>query len=158
MFRLKKFDPDNDDESLGNLESQCDGKDDVQPVLGSSLPADSVELMESGTPSVYLFFKSQTGSALIRFDKLNYFMFLCVRATRCSQLLAQQFGQWRYTRPDDALPESSRSEVLGGVATGADGRGVGGLSDLEETQHGPPQPSSSGLQQPAHPGKKKKTF
>uniref|UniRef100_A0A3B5MH07 Calcineurin-binding protein cabin-1 n=1 Tax=Xiphophorus couchianus TaxID=32473 RepID=A0A3B5MH07_9TELE len=26
--RLKKFDPDNDDESLGNLETQCDGKDD----------------------------------------------------------------------------------------------------------------------------------
>ncbi|XP_027890617.1 calcineurin-binding protein cabin-1 isoform X2 [Xiphophorus couchianus] len=53
--RLKKFDPDNDDESLGNLETQCDGKDDVQPVHGSCLPADSVELMESEQQDVHNF-------------------------------------------------------------------------------------------------------
>uniref|UniRef100_A0A3B3UC71 Calcineurin-binding protein cabin-1 n=1 Tax=Poecilia latipinna TaxID=48699 RepID=A0A3B3UC71_9TELE len=51
--RLKKFDPDNDDESLGNLETQCDGKDDVQPV--HCLPADSVELMESEQQDVHSF-------------------------------------------------------------------------------------------------------
>uniref|UniRef100_A0A3B3XNK7 Uncharacterized protein n=1 Tax=Poecilia mexicana TaxID=48701 RepID=A0A3B3XNK7_9TELE len=51
--RLKKFDPDNDDESLGNLETQCDGKDDVQPV--HCLPADSVELMESEQQDVHNF-------------------------------------------------------------------------------------------------------
>ncbi|KAM4746435.1 calcineurin-binding protein cabin-1 isoform 4-T4 [Anableps anableps] len=53
--RLKKFDPDNDDESFGNLETQCDGKDDVQPVHGSCLPADTVELMESEQQDVHNF-------------------------------------------------------------------------------------------------------
>lgn len=48
VFRLKKFDPDNDDESLSNLEPQCDDKDDLQLLHGSSLPAGSVEYMESG--------------------------------------------------------------------------------------------------------------
>lgn len=47
-FRLKKFDPDNDDESLSNLEPQCDGKEDMLPLHGSCLPVDSVEYMESG--------------------------------------------------------------------------------------------------------------
>ncbi|XP_035021663.1 calcineurin-binding protein cabin-1 isoform X2 [Hippoglossus stenolepis] len=46
--RLKKFDPDNDDESLSNLEPQCDGKEDKQPLHGSCLPVDSIEYMESG--------------------------------------------------------------------------------------------------------------
>ncbi|XP_041793310.1 calcineurin-binding protein cabin-1 isoform X5 [Chelmon rostratus] len=47
--RLKKFDPDNDDESLSNLETQCAGKEDMQPLHGSCVPVDSVEYMESGT-------------------------------------------------------------------------------------------------------------
>lgn len=46
--RLKKFDPDNDDESLSNLEAQCDVKEEMQPLHGSCLPADSIENMESG--------------------------------------------------------------------------------------------------------------
>uniref|UniRef100_A0A8D3DRW8 Calcineurin-binding protein cabin-1 n=1 Tax=Scophthalmus maximus TaxID=52904 RepID=A0A8D3DRW8_SCOMX len=46
--RLKKFDPDNDDESLSNLETQCDGKEDIQPLHGSCFPVDSIEYMESG--------------------------------------------------------------------------------------------------------------
>lgn len=45
--RLKKFDPDNDDESLSNLETQCNGKEDIQPLHGS-LSVDTVEYMESG--------------------------------------------------------------------------------------------------------------
>lgn len=44
--RLKKFDPDNDDESLSNLETQCDRKEDMQPLHGSCLPV--VEYIESG--------------------------------------------------------------------------------------------------------------
>lgn len=47
-LRLKKFDPDNDDESLSNMETQCDGKEDMQTLHGSCLPVDSVEYMESG--------------------------------------------------------------------------------------------------------------
>ncbi|XP_049906410.1 calcineurin-binding protein cabin-1 isoform X4 [Epinephelus moara] len=53
--RLKKFDPDNDDESLSNLEAQCDGKEDMQPLHGSCLPADSVEYMESEQQDVHNF-------------------------------------------------------------------------------------------------------
>lgn len=49
--RLKKFDPDNDDESLSNLETQCDDKDDLQLLHGSSLPTGSVDYMESGMSS-----------------------------------------------------------------------------------------------------------
>uniref|UniRef100_A0A3Q2YA35 Calcineurin-binding protein cabin-1 n=1 Tax=Hippocampus comes TaxID=109280 RepID=A0A3Q2YA35_HIPCM len=47
--RLRKFDPDNEDESLSNLEPQCNGKDDMQPRLGSCVPVDAVDYMESGT-------------------------------------------------------------------------------------------------------------
>uniref|UniRef100_I3JYD7 Calcineurin-binding protein cabin-1 n=1 Tax=Oreochromis niloticus TaxID=8128 RepID=I3JYD7_ORENI len=53
--RLKKFDPDNDDESLSNLETQCDGKDDIQPLHGSCLPVDSVEYMKSEQQDVHNF-------------------------------------------------------------------------------------------------------
>ncbi|XP_037633062.1 calcineurin-binding protein cabin-1 isoform X4 [Sebastes umbrosus] len=53
--RLKKFDPDNDDESLSNLDAQCDGKQDMQPLHGSCLPADSVEYMESEQQDVHNF-------------------------------------------------------------------------------------------------------
>lgn len=47
-FRLRKFDPDNDEESLSNLETQCDVKEDMQPLHGSCMPVDSVNYMESG--------------------------------------------------------------------------------------------------------------
>ncbi|XP_058491833.1 calcineurin-binding protein cabin-1 isoform X2 [Solea solea] len=53
--RLRKFDPDNDDESLSNLEAQCDGKEDIQPLHGSFLPADSIEYMESEQQDVHTF-------------------------------------------------------------------------------------------------------
>ncbi|XP_051277894.1 calcineurin-binding protein cabin-1 isoform X5 [Dicentrarchus labrax] len=53
--RLRKFDPDNDDESLSNLETQCDGKEDMQPLHGSCLPVDSVEYMESEQQDVHNF-------------------------------------------------------------------------------------------------------
>ncbi|XP_042343404.1 calcineurin-binding protein cabin-1 isoform X2 [Plectropomus leopardus] len=56
--RLRKFDPDNDDESLSNLETQCDGKEDMQPLHGSCLPADSVEYMESEQQDVHNFLLS----------------------------------------------------------------------------------------------------
>nr|XP_020446280.1 calcineurin-binding protein cabin-1 isoform X3 [Monopterus albus] len=56
--RLKKFDPDNDDESLSNLETHCDGKEDVQPLRGSCLPADSVEYMASEQQDVHNFLLS----------------------------------------------------------------------------------------------------
>lgn len=50
--RLKNFDPDNDDESLSNLETQCDGKEELQPLHGAGLlPADSLEYMVSGRRS-----------------------------------------------------------------------------------------------------------
>ncbi|TNN70702.1 Calcineurin-binding protein cabin-1 [Liparis tanakae] len=53
--RLKKFDPDDDDESLSNLDAQCDRKEDMQPLHGSCLPADSVEYMESEQQDVHNF-------------------------------------------------------------------------------------------------------
>ncbi|XP_061672214.1 calcineurin-binding protein cabin-1 isoform X3 [Syngnathoides biaculeatus] len=53
--RLRKFNPDNDDESLSNLESQCDGKDDIQPLLGSCGGADAVDYMESEQQDVHNF-------------------------------------------------------------------------------------------------------
>ncbi|XP_019949445.2 calcineurin-binding protein cabin-1 isoform X4 [Paralichthys olivaceus] len=53
--RLKKFDPDNDDESLSNLEPRCDGKEDKQPLHGSCLPIDSIEYMESEQQDVHKF-------------------------------------------------------------------------------------------------------
>nr|XP_057926848.1 calcineurin-binding protein cabin-1 isoform X2 [Doryrhamphus excisus] len=53
--RLKKFDPDNEDESLSNLETQCDGKEDMQPRHGSCLPVDAVEYMESEQQDVHNF-------------------------------------------------------------------------------------------------------
>ncbi|KAM8886417.1 calcineurin-binding protein cabin-1 isoform 3-T3 [Spinachia spinachia] len=53
--RLKKFDPDNDDESLSNLDTQCDRKEDLQPLLGGCLPAESVEYMESEQQDVHNF-------------------------------------------------------------------------------------------------------
>ncbi|KAM8760749.1 calcineurin-binding protein cabin-1 isoform 4-T4 [Acanthopagrus schlegelii] len=53
--RLKKFDPDNDDESLSNMETQCDGKEDMQTLHGSCLPVDSVEYMESERQDVHNF-------------------------------------------------------------------------------------------------------
>ncbi|XP_032373176.1 calcineurin-binding protein cabin-1 isoform X3 [Etheostoma spectabile] len=56
--RLKKFDPDNDDESLSNLEAQCDGKEDMQPLHGSCLPAHSVQYMESEQQDVHNFLLS----------------------------------------------------------------------------------------------------
>lgn len=45
--RLRKFDPD-DDESLSNLDAQCEAKEDIQPLHGNCLPVDSVEYMLSG--------------------------------------------------------------------------------------------------------------
>ncbi|KAF7199778.1 calcineurin-binding protein cabin-1 isoform X2 [Nothobranchius furzeri] len=53
--RLRKFDPDNDDESLGNLETPCDGKENIQPLHGSCLPADTVEYMECEQQDVHNF-------------------------------------------------------------------------------------------------------
>ncbi|XP_038560591.1 calcineurin-binding protein cabin-1 isoform X2 [Micropterus salmoides] len=64
--RLKKFDPDNDDESLSNLETQCDGKDNVQPLHGSCLPVDSVEFMESEQQDVHNFLlKNMTNGGIL---------------------------------------------------------------------------------------------
>uniref|UniRef100_A0A3Q3KUK7 Calcineurin-binding protein cabin-1 n=1 Tax=Mastacembelus armatus TaxID=205130 RepID=A0A3Q3KUK7_9TELE len=53
--RLKKFDPDNDDESLSNIETRCDEKEDIQPLHGSVLPVESVEYMESEQQDVHSF-------------------------------------------------------------------------------------------------------
>ncbi|XP_077377463.1 calcineurin-binding protein cabin-1 isoform X2 [Festucalex cinctus] len=53
--RLRKFDPDNEDESLSNLETQCDGKDDMQPLLGICVPVDAVDYMESEQQDVHNF-------------------------------------------------------------------------------------------------------
>ncbi|XP_077571354.1 calcineurin-binding protein cabin-1 isoform X2 [Stigmatopora nigra] len=53
--RLRKFDPDNEDESLSNLETHCVGKDDIQPLLGSSIPVDTVDYMKSEQQDVHNF-------------------------------------------------------------------------------------------------------
>ncbi|XP_075881739.1 calcineurin-binding protein cabin-1 isoform X2 [Nelusetta ayraudi] len=54
--RLKNFDPDNDDESLSNLETQSHGKEELQPLHGAGLlPAGSLEYMESEQKDVHDF-------------------------------------------------------------------------------------------------------
>lgn len=53
--RLRKFDPEDDDESLSNLETQCDGKDEARLLHGSCLPVDSIEYMESEQQDVHNF-------------------------------------------------------------------------------------------------------
>ncbi|XP_077417378.1 calcineurin-binding protein cabin-1 isoform X3 [Vanacampus margaritifer] len=53
--RLRKFDPDNEDGSLSNLEAQCNGKDDMQPLLRSCVPVDAVDYMESEQQDVHSF-------------------------------------------------------------------------------------------------------
>lgn len=65
FFRLKKFYPDNDDESLSNLETQCDDKDDLQLLHGSSLPTGSVDYMESGMNSCEICEIPQNAALLI---------------------------------------------------------------------------------------------
>ncbi|KAM9858179.1 calcineurin-binding protein cabin-1 [Aulostomus maculatus] len=70
--RLKKFDPDNDDESLSNLETQCDGKEDIQPLHGSCLPVDSVEYMESEQQDVHNFLLSNMSNGGILDLMLHY--------------------------------------------------------------------------------------
>ena len=47
-LRLKKFDPEDDEESLSNLEARCDVKQDSQYLNGSCTPLESIEYMESG--------------------------------------------------------------------------------------------------------------
>ncbi|KAM8866749.1 calcineurin-binding protein cabin-1 isoform 1-T1 [Synchiropus picturatus] len=55
--RLRKFDPDEDDESLSNLEPLCDGKENVESPNGSCMP-DSVESMEAEQQEVHNFILS----------------------------------------------------------------------------------------------------
>ncbi|XP_061622399.1 calcineurin-binding protein cabin-1 isoform X2 [Phyllopteryx taeniolatus] len=64
--RLRKFDPDNEDESLSNLETQCDGKDDMQPLLGSCAEVDTVDYMESEQQDVHNFLlKNMTNGGIL---------------------------------------------------------------------------------------------
>uniref|UniRef100_A0A3B4BMY8 Uncharacterized protein n=1 Tax=Periophthalmus magnuspinnatus TaxID=409849 RepID=A0A3B4BMY8_9GOBI len=49
--RLKKFDPD-DDESLSNLDAQCNGKEDLQQIQSGCVQVDTIEYMESGMQDV----------------------------------------------------------------------------------------------------------
>ncbi|KAJ0068038.1 hypothetical protein NL108_015078 [Boleophthalmus pectinirostris] len=44
--RLKKFDPD-DDESLSNLDAQCNGKEDLQQIQSGCMQVDIIEYMET---------------------------------------------------------------------------------------------------------------
>ncbi|XP_056890296.1 calcineurin-binding protein cabin-1 isoform X5 [Takifugu flavidus] len=70
--RLKKFDPDNDDESLSNLETQCDDKDDLQLLHGSSLPTGSVDYMESEQQDVHNFLLNNISNGGILDLKMRY--------------------------------------------------------------------------------------
>ena len=50
--RLRKFDPEDDDESLSNMETPSDAQADAQLLHGNSLStADLIEYMESGMRS-----------------------------------------------------------------------------------------------------------
>lgn len=84
--RLKKFDPD-DDESLSNLGTQCEGKEDIQPLHGSCLPVDSVEYMESGMLCIRYLLCMPVASH--HFIYLNKLCILLYRTTRCPQLSTQ---------------------------------------------------------------------
>lgn len=53
---------------------------------------------------------------------------------------------------DDALPEEHGPQVPAEVAARADRGGAQHLSQLEEAQHQPAQPTAKGLQQQAHQG------
>ncbi|KAK7933908.1 hypothetical protein WMY93_004804 [Mugilogobius chulae] len=52
--RLKKFDPD-DDESLSNLDAQCNGKEELQQIQGGCMHVDTIEYMESEKQDVHNF-------------------------------------------------------------------------------------------------------
>ncbi|XP_034025725.1 calcineurin-binding protein cabin-1 isoform X2 [Thalassophryne amazonica] len=70
--RLKKFDPDNDDESLSNLETQCDAHSDMLSLHGSCLPLDSVEYMESEQRDVHSFLLNNMANGGILDLKMQY--------------------------------------------------------------------------------------
>ncbi|XP_057687849.1 calcineurin-binding protein cabin-1 isoform X2 [Corythoichthys intestinalis] len=64
--RLRKFDPENEDESLSNLERQCVGKDDTQSLLGSCIPVDIVDYMKSEQQDVHNFLlKNMTNGGIL---------------------------------------------------------------------------------------------
>ncbi|KAF7668316.1 hypothetical protein LDENG_00018520 [Lucifuga dentata] len=70
--RLKKFDPDNDDESLSNLDTQCGGKEDGQLLHGSCLPVDSIEYMDSEQKNVHNFLLNNMSNGGILDLMLHY--------------------------------------------------------------------------------------
>uniref|UniRef100_A0A7N5ZTW0 Calcineurin-binding protein cabin-1 n=1 Tax=Anabas testudineus TaxID=64144 RepID=A0A7N5ZTW0_ANATE len=74
--RLKKFDPD-DDESLSNLGTQCEGKEDIQPLHGSCLPVDSVEYMESEQQDVHNFLLNNMTNGGILDLMMRYLKAVC---------------------------------------------------------------------------------
>lgn len=140
--RLKNFDPDNDDESLSNLETHCDGKEDLQPLHRAGLlPADSLEYMESGrrrkaSLTLTLTFIGTSSTQSRSSATLTSCLSSSTRATGRPRLPARQHEQRRRVGADDALPEGGGPQVPGGVASWAGGRGVGGPPGLEEAQHG----------------------
>ncbi|KAM9393412.1 calcineurin-binding protein cabin-1 isoform 2-T2 [Pholidichthys leucotaenia] len=63
--RLKKFDPD-DDESLSNLETQCNGQEGMQTLHGGCLTVDAVQYMESEQQDVHDFLlKNMTNGGIL---------------------------------------------------------------------------------------------
>ncbi|XP_074525679.1 calcineurin-binding protein cabin-1 isoform X2 [Halichoeres trimaculatus] len=98
--RLRKFDPDNDDESLSNLETQCEGKEDLQPLHGSGLPVDSVVHMESEKQDVHNFLLNNMTNGgildlMMRYLKAVGQKFLEVWPRGLTAVVLEVYQNWR---------------------------------------------------------------
>ncbi|XP_067083955.1 calcineurin-binding protein cabin-1 [Osmerus mordax] len=77
--RLKKFDPEDDDESLSNLEARCDVKQDSQFLNGSCTPLESIEYMESEQQDVHSFLLNNMTNGGILDLMVRYLKAVCQR-------------------------------------------------------------------------------
>lgn len=150
ISRLKKFEDDEDEESLSNMDTQCEVKPDSQLNCGTGSNSEYLVSMESGTETEFSFY----------FCSLHFYIFkhfcLCgclfLRAERGACVLAGKHEERWHPGVDDALFESSRPDVSGRVAFRTRWSGFGYIQLLEKTQRWAAQSSAQGLQQPAHKG------
>ncbi|XP_056132022.1 calcineurin-binding protein cabin-1 [Lampris incognitus] len=75
--RLKKFDPEDDDESLSHLDSRRDVKDDAQLLHGNCPPLHSIEYMESEQQDVHNFLVSNIANGGILDLMMHYLKAVC---------------------------------------------------------------------------------
>uniref|UniRef100_A0A3P8WKI3 Calcineurin binding protein 1 n=1 Tax=Cynoglossus semilaevis TaxID=244447 RepID=A0A3P8WKI3_CYNSE len=104
--RLKKFDPDLDDESLSNLDAPSDAPSDVQPLRGSCSPAD-VDFMETEQDDVHNFLLGNANNGGVLDLMLQYLKAVGQRFTKdwpqgLSAVFLDVYQTWR--RHSSGLP------------------------------------------------------